>query len=76
MTEWIKPELNDEFMRAVTAIQKRAEKQLNWDKLLDTYASTDLAYRARTTDSQLVLGRRGTGKTHMFRVLQTTWQYR
>ncbi len=70
MVEWKKPELNDEFMRAVTAIQKRAEKQLNWDKLLDTYASTDLAFRARTHDSQLVLGRRGTGKTHMFLVLQ------
>lgn len=45
-------------------------KQLDWGKLLDTYAHTDLAYRASTRDSQLVLGRRGTGKTHMFRVLQ------
>lgn len=70
MTEWKKPELNDEFMRAVTVIQKRAENQRDWYKLLDTYVQTDLAYRAGTRDSQLVLGRRGTGKTHMFLVLQ------
>jgi len=72
MTEWKKPELNNEFAKAVTAIHKRAEKQLDWDKLLDTYAHTDLDYRASTRDSQLVLGRRGTGKTHVFRVLQET----
>ena len=70
MVEWKKPELNDEFAKAVVAIQKRAEKQIGWDKLLDTYVHTDLAFRANTSDSQLVLGRRGTGKTHMFRVLQ------
>jgi Cdc6-like AAA superfamily ATPase len=70
MSSWVKPDLNLEFVRAVTSIQKRAEKQLDWDKLLDTYVSTDLAQRGKTTDSQLVLGRRGTGKTHMFRVLQ------
>ena len=71
MVEWMKPELNnDNFAKAVTAIRKRAERQTDWDKLLDTYAHTDLAYRASTYDSQLVLGRRGTGKTHVFRVLQ------
>ena len=72
MVEWKKPELNHEFAKAVTTIHKRAEKQLDWDKLLDTYAHTDLDYRASTRDSQLVLGRRGTGKTHVFRVLQET----
>ncbi len=75
MLSWTKPDLNVGFVRAVTSIQKRAEKQLEWSKLLDTYVSTDLAQRARTTDSQLVLGRRGTGKTHMFRVLQEELGY-
>jgi len=70
MTEWVKPELNDEFAKAVAAIRKRAEIQTDWGKLLETYAHTDLARRAMTRDSQLGLGRRGTGKTHMFRVLQ------
>ncbi len=72
MVEWKNPELNDEFTKAVAAIQRRAERQLAPDKLLDTYVHTDLAVRANTHDSQLVLGRRGTGKTHMFRVLQET----
>ena len=70
MAEWKKPELNDEFAQAVAAIRRRAKKQTDWDKLLDTYVLTDLAYRASTHDSQLVLGRRGTGKTHMFLALQ------
>ncbi|MGD0352118.1 MAG: hypothetical protein ABSB38_01255 [Dehalococcoidia bacterium] len=71
MSEWTKPALDDiEFVKAVSAIQKRAEKQTDSDRLIDIYVTTDLANRARTTNSQLVLGRRGTGKTHMFRVLQ------
>lgn len=70
MVEWKKPELDDKFARAVATIRKRAEKQTDWNKLLETYVHTDLAYRASTSDSQLVLGRRGTGKTHMFRALQ------
>lgn len=70
MSEWTRPSLDDGFARAVTTIQKRAENQLDWDKIIDTYAHTDLAYRASARDSQLVLGRRGTGKTHMFRVLE------
>lgn len=69
MREWTKPSLDDAFARVVTTIQKRAEDQINWDKLIDTYAHTDLALRAGARDSQLILGRRGTGKTHMFRVL-------
>jgi len=73
MAQWTKPNLDGfEFARAVSAIRRRAEKQTKWKRLLDTYVSTDLTIRARTTDSQLVLGRRGTGKTHMFRFVQET----
>ncbi|GEM_PF-6051539 len=70
MADWTKPILNDDFAKAVTAIQKRAENQTDWAKLVDTYVHTDLALRAGTHEPQLVLGRRGTGKTHMFRYLQ------
>jgi hypothetical protein len=71
MTGWVKPDLDsDKFGKAVNAIYQRAEKQLNVEKLIETYVHTDLASRAMAPDSQLVLGRRGTGKTHMFRVLQ------
>ncbi len=69
--EWVKPNLNsDNFAKAVNAIYQHAEKQLSVEKLAETYVHTDLASRAMTPDSQLVLGRRGTGKTHMFRVLE------
>lgn len=56
--------------QAIVNIQKRAEKQTDWYKLVDTFVMTEIATRARTTDSQLVLGRRGTGKTHLFRVFE------
>lgn len=69
MSQWVRPVLDQAFAQAVLAIQKRAEKQLDWEKLAQTYVMTDLMHRARTTDSQLVLGRRGTGKTHLFRFL-------
>ncbi len=70
MADWTKPIINEEFSKAVSAIQKRAEMQTDWDKIIDTYVHTDLALRANSYNSQLVLGRRGTGKTHMFRYLQ------
>lgn len=71
MSVWTKPEMNDAaFVQAVSNIRRRAEGQLEWDKLVDIFVTTDLANRARTTDSQLVLGRRGTGKTHLFRVFE------
>ncbi len=58
--------------QAIVKIQRRAEKQLDWEKLVDTFVMTEVATRAKTTDSQLVLGRRGTGKTHLFRVFEGT----
>jgi len=56
------------FRRAVAAIQLRAEKQTEWDKLEQVFVRSDLLDRVESPDSQLVLGRRGTGKTHLLRV--------
>jgi hypothetical protein len=53
------------FKEAVTAIQKRAERQIDHAKLIDIFVQTDLFIRTCSTDNQLILGRRGTGKTHM-----------
>jgi len=61
--------LRDEsFKVAVTSLQKRAERQLDYDRLVDVFVETDLFTRSRSTDTQLILGRRGTGKTHMIKV--------
>lgn len=60
---------DSKFKEAVTEIKKRAERQLDYSKLVDIFVQTDLFTRSSSTDTQLILGRRGTGKTHMIRVL-------
>lgn len=71
------PELTElitttDFARAVVAIQKRAERQSNPEKLAEVFVQTDLPLRCETTDHQLFLGRRGTGKTHLLKYFQYT----
>jgi hypothetical protein len=61
----------DKFRHAVGAVQMRAEKQTDWSKVLETFVRSDLLARVNSPDSQLILGRRGTGKTHLLRVFQT-----
>lgn len=58
------------FRQAVAGIRRRAEKQTDWEKLEAVFVKSDLFDRVRSPDSQLVLGRRGTGKTHLIRVFQ------
>jgi len=64
------------FAQAVSQIQRRAERQSDPQKLEDIFVETDMAVRARTTDSQLVLGRRGTGKTHLMRAFERSSRLR
>jgi hypothetical protein len=65
-----------EFARAVSQIQRRAERQVDPQKLEDIFVETDMAVRARTSDSQLVVGRRGTGKTHLMRAFERSARLR
>lgn len=58
------------FRQAVAGIQRRAEKQTDWAKLDQVFVRSDLFDRVQSPDSQLMLGRRGTGKTHLVRVFQ------
>lgn len=58
------------FRQAVSGIQRRAEKQTDWARLADVFVKTDLLDRVGTPNSQLILGRRGTGKTHLIRMFQ------
>jgi hypothetical protein len=58
------------FRQAVGAVQMRAEKQTEWKHLVEVFVKTDLFERVQSPDSQLILGRRGTGKTHLLRVYQ------
>lgn len=61
---------SDQFARVVASIQRRAEKQTDLEKLTRIYVPNDLFIRSTTSDSQLITGRRGTGKTHLMRVFE------
>jgi hypothetical protein len=57
------------FSQAVSQIQKRAEKE-ELSRVAEVFFKTDLFQRAYAPNSQLILGRRGTGKTQLLRALQ------
>lgn len=59
---------SDRMSHAVSSIQRRAEKITDEDDLQRLLVPTEVLQRLNSSDSQLVLGRRGTGKTHMLRV--------
>jgi hypothetical protein len=59
-----------QFKAAVARIQKRAEKIGESGRLADLFVHSDVRVRVETTDSQLILGRRGTGKTHLIRAFE------
>jgi hypothetical protein len=58
------------FRQAVAAIQRRAEKGMDWQHLAEVFVRSDLFDRVHSPDSQVILGRRGTGKTHLLRAFQ------
>jgi hypothetical protein len=62
------------FTEAVVKVNKRAERQNDPAKLAEIFVHTDLPTRCESTDHQLILGRRGTGKTHLLRYFQYTKQ--
>lgn len=61
---------HSDFARAVISINKRAERQTDSNKLVDIFVQTDLPLRCETTEHQIILGRRGTGKTHLLKYFQ------
>lgn len=60
----------ENFAKAVSAIQRRAERQIDLDKLLSAFVASDLILRTDTDNTQLILGRRGSGKTHLIKVFE------
>jgi hypothetical protein len=58
------------FRLAVRELYFRAEKQTDWQRLAEVFVTSDLFDRVQSPNSQLVLGRRGTGKTHLLRAFQ------
>jgi hypothetical protein len=56
--------------RALNLVPKRAESR-HAEQLRDTFVDSGVAVVMESVDHQIVYGRRGTGKTHAFRYLET-----
>lgn len=62
--------LEDQYlMQAVSGIRQRSERQQDVQKLIDVFVDVGIIAQINNTNNQIIYGRRGTGKTHIFRVL-------
>jgi hypothetical protein len=60
------------LMSAVSRIIQRSERQESNQKLVETYVDVGLLPQLNNTNHQIFYGRRGTGKTHVMKVLEST----
>jgi hypothetical protein len=56
---------------AVSRIMQRSERQTDISKLVSTYVDVGLLPQLHNWNHQIFYGRRGTGKTHVLKVLET-----
>jgi len=60
---------DEELKRAVSRILQRSERQDDLQKLLGTFVDVGILPQLENNNNQIFYGRRGTGKTHVLRVL-------
>lgn len=56
--------------RAVSSISQRAERIVDDNKVVKTYVEVGILPQINNPNNQIIYGRRGTGKTHLFRYLE------
>lgn len=56
--------------KAISSISQRAERILDDNKVVRTYVEVGILPQISNFNNQIIYGRRGTGKTHMFRFLE------
>ena len=61
-------------MRAISRILQRAERQESPEKIVGTFVDVGFLLQLNNHNNQVFYGRRGTGKTHVLKVLQTRLQ--
>jgi hypothetical protein len=62
---------DQKLMAAVSRILQRSERQEDIRKLVGTYVDVGLLPQLNNTNHQIFYGRRGTGKTHVIKVLES-----
>lgn len=63
---------DSELTKAVASIPQRSEKQTDVQKLVVSFVDVGILPQVNNINSQIIYGRRGTGKTHVMRVLAST----
>jgi hypothetical protein len=63
-----------EITKAVSRIRQRAERQADLKKLVESYVDSGIVPQLYNENHQILYGRRGTGKTHVFQVLQDSFE--
>ena len=56
--------------KAISSISQRAERILDDNKVIKTYVEVGILPQIDNSNNQIIYGRRGTGKTHLFRFLE------
>ena len=56
-------------MQAVSRVMQRAERQSDIQKIITTFVDIGVLPQLSNRNNQIIYGRRGTGKTHVLRVL-------
>lgn len=57
------------LQRAVSAVPQRSEKQEDVDQLVATFVDPGVSVQLDNSNNQILYGRRGTGKTHVLKVV-------
>lgn len=63
-----------ELLKAVAAIMQRSERQQDLQKLVGAFVDVGILPQIENRNNQIIYGRRGTGKTHVLRVLSAKLQ--
>jgi Cdc6-like AAA superfamily ATPase len=56
--------------RAVSGVQLRSERQEDIEQLVSTFVDPGISVQLQNDNNQILYGRRGTGKTHVLKVVQ------
>lgn len=59
------------IQQAVSRVQQRAERQQLIDKLAETFVDPGITVQLDNDNHQILYGRRGTGKTHVLKVIES-----
>lgn len=58
------------IIQAISSISQRAERQRDINKIIDSYVEIGILPQLLNNNNQILFGRRGTGKTHILRILE------